>query len=67
MQAAAGETFAALKAEVRNWRWAGVPFYPRTGKRMSHRRALADGPREELPIRAVLRRAGERLAVYWAP
>lgn len=31
------ETFVALKAEVRNWRWAGVPFYLRTGKRMQHR------------------------------
>jgi glucose-6-phosphate 1-dehydrogenase len=28
------ETFVALRAEVRNWRWAGVPFYLRTGKRM---------------------------------
>src|SRR4051812_32088716 len=31
------ETFAAVKAEVRNWRWAGVPFYLRTGKRMEQR------------------------------
>jgi glucose-6-phosphate 1-dehydrogenase len=31
------ETFVALKAEVDNWRWAGVPFYLRTGKRMSAR------------------------------
>ncbi|MBD0323778.1 MAG: glucose-6-phosphate dehydrogenase, partial [Aldersonia sp.] len=31
------ETFAAIKAEVRNWRWAGVPFYLRTGKRMAER------------------------------
>jgi glucose-6-phosphate 1-dehydrogenase len=31
------ETFAAVKAEVRNWRWAGVPFYVRTGKRMERR------------------------------
>lgn len=31
------ETFAALKAEVRNWRWAGVPFYLRTGKRLAER------------------------------
>jgi glucose-6-phosphate 1-dehydrogenase len=31
------ETFAAVKAEVRNWRWAGVPFYLRTGKRMERR------------------------------
>jgi glucose-6-phosphate 1-dehydrogenase len=30
----ATETFAALKVEVKNWRWAGVPFYLRSGKRM---------------------------------
>jgi glucose-6-phosphate 1-dehydrogenase len=28
------ETFAALKVEVKNWRWAGVPFYLRSGKRL---------------------------------
>ncbi len=28
------ETFVALKAEVMSWRWAGVPFYLRTGKRL---------------------------------
>jgi glucose-6-phosphate 1-dehydrogenase len=28
------ETFVAIKAEIDNWRWAGVPFYLRTGKRM---------------------------------
>ena len=28
------ETFAALKVEIMNWRWQGVPFYLRTGKRM---------------------------------
>ena len=28
------ETFVALKAEIDNWRWAGVPFYLRTGKKM---------------------------------
>ncbi len=31
------ETFVALKAEVCNWRWAGVPFYLRTGKRLPHK------------------------------
>ena len=31
------ETFAALRVEVQNWRWAGVPFYLRTGKRMDRR------------------------------
>ncbi|MGI9354999.1 MAG: glucose-6-phosphate dehydrogenase [Rhizobiaceae bacterium] len=29
------ETFVALKAEIGNWRWVGVPFYLRTGKRMA--------------------------------
>jgi glucose-6-phosphate 1-dehydrogenase len=33
------ETFVAIKAEVNNWRWAGVPFYLRTGKRMKARRS----------------------------
>ncbi|MDL5597141.1 glucose-6-phosphate dehydrogenase [Bacillus subtilis] len=28
------ETFVALRADIRNWRWSGVPFYLRTGKRM---------------------------------
>jgi glucose-6-phosphate 1-dehydrogenase len=32
------ETFVALKAHVDNWRWAGVPFYLRTGKRLPARR-----------------------------
>ncbi len=29
------ETFVALKAEIDTWRWAGVPFYLRTGKRVA--------------------------------
>ena len=33
----ATETFVALKLGVDNWRWAGVPFYLRTGKRLSAR------------------------------
>lgn len=31
------ETFAALKLSIDNWRWADVPFYVRTGKRMATR------------------------------
>ena len=31
------ETFVALKLEIENWRWAGVPFYLRTGKRLPMR------------------------------
>jgi glucose-6-phosphate 1-dehydrogenase len=33
--ASSTETFVALKAEIENWRWAGVPFYLRTGKRLA--------------------------------
>jgi glucose-6-phosphate 1-dehydrogenase len=31
------ETFVAIKTEIKNWRWAGVPFYLRTGKRLPQR------------------------------
>ena len=31
------ETYAALRLEIENWRWAGVPFYLRAGKRMKKR------------------------------
>jgi glucose-6-phosphate 1-dehydrogenase len=31
------ETYAALRIEVDNWRWAGVPFYLRTGKRLARK------------------------------
>lgn len=33
------ETYVAVHAEVNNWRWAGVPIYMRTGKRMNTRRS----------------------------
>ncbi len=33
----ATETFVALRAEILNWRWAGAPFYLRTGKRLAER------------------------------
>ena len=33
------ETFVAVKAHVDNWRWAGVPFYLRTGKRLPTRQS----------------------------
>jgi glucose-6-phosphate 1-dehydrogenase len=33
------ETFIALRVEIDNWRWAGVPFYLRTGKRMQKRQS----------------------------
>ena len=31
------ETYVAMRLHIDNWRWAGVPFYLRTGKRLAHR------------------------------
>lgn len=62
------ETFVALKANIDNWRWKGVPFYLRTGKRMAARyseiiiqfknvaHALVNGASDDLkPTRLVIR------------
>ena len=38
-EASGAETFVAVKAHVENWRWQGVPFYLRTGKRLAERRS----------------------------
>jgi glucose-6-phosphate 1-dehydrogenase len=49
------ETYAALRLDVDNWRWAGVPFYVRTGKRLPKRVtevALQFRRPPHLPIRA---------------
>jgi glucose-6-phosphate 1-dehydrogenase len=35
------ETYVALRAEIDNWRWAGVPFFLRAGKRLQRRQAEA--------------------------
>jgi glucose-6-phosphate 1-dehydrogenase len=48
------ETFIALKCEIDNWRWAGVPFYLRTGKRMAEGQriisiAFREPPRSMFP------------------
>jgi len=37
-QVSATETFVALRVDIDNWRWAGVPFFLRTGKRLPERR-----------------------------
>ena len=49
------ETFVALRAFVDNWRWAGVPFYLRSGKRMAENRhlltvAFNEPPRRMFPL-----------------
>jgi glucose-6-phosphate 1-dehydrogenase len=49
------ETFVALRARVDNWRWAGVPFYLRSGKRLAASRhlvtiAFREPPRRMFPV-----------------
>ena len=49
------ETFVALRAFVDNWRWEGVPFYLRSGKRMAEDHhvltvAFAQPPRRMFPL-----------------
>lgn len=46
----ATETFVAIEAHIHNWRWAGVPFYLRTGKRMPARFAEIAIQFKNLPI-----------------
>jgi glucose-6-phosphate 1-dehydrogenase len=43
------ETFIALKCELDNWRWAGVPFYLRTGKRMAEGQRIVSIAFREVP------------------
>jgi glucose-6-phosphate 1-dehydrogenase len=43
------ETFVALRLEIDNWRWAGVPFFLRAGKRLAERRAEAIIEFKEIP------------------
>jgi glucose-6-phosphate 1-dehydrogenase len=47
----AAETFVALEAEVDNWRWAGVPFFLRTGKRLAEGRRVITVAFKEPPLR----------------
>jgi glucose-6-phosphate 1-dehydrogenase len=51
------ETFVALRCEIDNWRWAGVPFFLRTGKRMAEGAriisiAFREPPRSMFPLGA---------------
>ena len=49
------ETFIALKCEIDNWRWAGVPFFLRTGKRLAEGQriisiAFREPPKSMFPV-----------------
>ncbi|MFT4085645.1 MAG: glucose-6-phosphate dehydrogenase [Gordonia sp. (in: high G+C Gram-positive bacteria)] len=43
------ETFIALRAHIDNWRWAGVPFYLRTGKRLAEGKRIISIAFKEAP------------------
>ena len=45
------ETFVAIEVEIDNWRWAGVPFYLRTGKSMAESRHMVTLDFREPPMR----------------
>ena len=57
------ETFIALEARLDNWRWAGVPFYLRTGKEMAEGKriisiAFREAPRSMFPANSGVGSAG---------
>ena len=56
------ETFVALKTYIDNWRWAQVPFYLRTGKRMAKRCAEIVIQFKDVPHRVYDESAGEMAA-----
>ncbi|WP_240655924.1 glucose-6-phosphate dehydrogenase [Paraburkholderia phosphatilytica] len=45
------ETYAAARVHLDNWRWAGVPFYLRTGKRLTSRRTEISVQLKQVPFR----------------
>ncbi|MCB2188982.1 MAG: glucose-6-phosphate dehydrogenase [Deltaproteobacteria bacterium] len=66
------ETYAAVKLFVDNWRWQGVPFYLRTGKRLPKRITevsiqFRSVPHQTFPTRALLDRQPNRLIIAIQP
>ena len=53
------ETFVALKAEIQNWRWANVPFYLRSGKRLPQKVSEIVVQFRGTPFSVFRREAGE--------
>jgi len=59
------ETYAALKLDIDNWRWADVPFYLRTGKRMAKSHSCVVIQFKEAPLMLFRETAIERLTRNW--
>jgi glucose-6-phosphate 1-dehydrogenase len=62
-EASQTETFIALRAGIDNWRWSGVPFFLRTGKRLAEQRRLLTIAFRE-PPRRMFRDAGAFVEDY---
>ena len=54
------ETYAAVRLEIENWRWAGVPFYLRAGKRLKKRATEISIQFKQPPLLIFNRMAAER-------
>lgn len=59
------ETYAALRVEIDNWRWAGVPFFLRTGKRMGNRKTEIAIRFKQAPYAAFQNTPVEALRPNW--
>jgi glucose-6-phosphate 1-dehydrogenase len=59
------ETYVAMRLEIDNWRWAGVPFYIRTGKHLSQRLTEIDIRFKQAPYSAFGNTAVETLQPNW--
>ena len=55
------ETFVAMKLEIDNWRWAGIPFYVRTGKRLAKRDTEITIQFKRTPLQIFQDTAGHKL------
>ncbi|MGI9345218.1 MAG: glucose-6-phosphate dehydrogenase, partial [Gammaproteobacteria bacterium] len=61
------ETFVAVKAHIDNWRWAGVPFYLRTGKRLQKRYSEIVVQFKDVPHRVFSGTSPNRLVIRLQP
>jgi len=71
-QESSTETYIAMKLSIDNWRWAGVPFFIRTGKRLPRRTTQIDIAFKEAPVSffrntAVEKLPGNRLSLLIQP
>jgi len=55
------ETFVAMKLAIDNWRWAGIPFYVRTGKRLAERHTEITIQFKKTPLQIFQDTAGHKL------